>query len=260
MSVGNVLGLLQQNVKRVLAYSSIAHSGYLLVGVATLVGSQSNDEVPAAAMRAVLFYLTAYGVMNTAAFGVLMMLPAKPPPPWERDRARPSTVSAETFDDIAGAAIDRAGLGLAMAVACFSLIGIPLTVGFAGKFQLIQAAWRGNNTWLVIIMMINAAISAGYYLRIVATMFLRPEPIGGIEVEPPRDAQVAPIPRSVPVLVSIGISVVGTLVLGMVMPAIDTLNSQLKPATVIDAPSIGPMQGAAGSAALTNTPEPITRR
>jgi NADH-quinone oxidoreductase subunit N len=258
MTVGNVLGLLQQNVKRVLAYSSIAHSGYLLVGVATIATGQGSADAPSIALRAVLFYLTAYGLMNTAAFGVLMMLPAKPPPPWERDRARFSTGSAETFDDLAGAGIERPGLGLAIAVACFSLIGIPLTVGFAGKFQLIQAAWRGQNTWLVVIMMINAAISAGYYLRIVATMFLRPEPIGGIEVEPSRQAEVAPIPRSIPVLVSIGISVVATLLLGAVMPAIDTLNSQLKAAAVIDTPSLGMPQASASSAQPREGPEQVT--
>jgi formate hydrogenlyase subunit 3/multisubunit Na+/H+ antiporter MnhD subunit len=180
--------------------------------------------------------------MNTAAFGVLMMLPAKPPPPWERDRARFSTGSAETFDDLAGAGIERVGLGLAMAVACFSLIGIPLTVGFAGKFQLIQAAWRGQNTWLVIIMMINAAISPLLPAH-RGDDVPRPEPIGGIEVEPAgRESEVSVIPRQIPVLVSIGISVVAILLCGAVMPAIDTLNSQLKAAAVIDSPTAGTPQ------------------
>src|SRR5207248_11108802 len=84
--------------------------------------------------------------------------------------------SAETFDDLAGQGRRHVGLGLAMAVACFSLIGIPLTAGFAGKVFLIVPALRGGMTILVIVLVLNAAISAAYYLRIVATMFLRPAP------------------------------------------------------------------------------------
>jgi NADH-quinone oxidoreductase subunit N len=229
MTVGNVLGLLQQNVKRLFAYSSIAHSGYMLVGVATLLGATSPDDQPVA-LQAVLFYLAAYGVMNAAAFGVLMLLPPKPRPAWDR---RPSTGSAETFEDIAGAGIQHVGLGLAMAVACFSLIGIPLTVGFFGKFYLIQAAWRGGSTWLVILMMINAAISAGYYLRIVATMFLRPEPVGGIDgsIE---ERPVLPRYRPLPILTCVVVSSAATLLLGTVWPATEALHTRASAGTMID--------------------------
>jgi NADH-quinone oxidoreductase subunit N len=248
MTVGNVLGLLQQNVKRVLAYSSIAHSGYMLVGVATLLAARGETSTQLSALGAVIFYLTAYGIMNAAAFGVLMLLPAKPLPAWDR---RPSTGSAETFEDIAGAGIAHLGLGLAMAVACFSLIGIPLTIGFFGKFYLIQAAWRGGNTWLVILMMINAAISAGYYLRIVGTMFQRPEPIGGIDVaraEPvhgvaaptvgyaePSTPTDQPLRRT-PIVAAIILSCVGTVLFGVWLPATETLNTRASSATLIDQP------------------------
>src|SRR5207248_6233580 len=133
-TVGNVLGLLQLNVKRVLAYSSIAHTGYMLVGVTALLSADGNSEVQNEALQGVLFYLAAYGIMNAAAFGVLMLLPAR-----GEDRAAPAT-SAETFEDLAGTGRDHPALGLAMAVACFSLIGLPLTVGFFGKFYLVRPA------------------------------------------------------------------------------------------------------------------------
>lgn len=238
MTVGNTLGLLQQNVKRTLAYSSIAHSGYMLVGVAALVAHADDGLVHEQALRAVLFYLTAYGLMNAAAFGVLMLLPAKPPPAWERSaRRRITTGSAETFEDIAGAGIEHVGLGLAMAVACFSLIGIPLTVGFFGKFYLIQAAWTGGMTWLVMIMMANAAIGAAYYLRIVATMFLRPEPIGGVEPAPTEGETIPLKPaRTWPILAAILISCIGTLLFGTYLPATEALSTGARNAATVDRP------------------------
>ncbi|HEX3984905.1 MAG TPA: NADH-quinone oxidoreductase subunit N, partial [Acidisoma sp.] len=165
MTVGNVLGLVQINIKRVFAYSSIAHSGYMLVGVTALVSATSYEN-QSSALQGILFYLTAYGLMNVAVFGVLILLPGR--------STQPAT-SAETFDDIAGLGREHTLLGLAMAVSCFSLIGIPLTIGFFGKFFLILPAWKANLTGLVIILIINAAISAGYYLRIVGAMFLAPE-------------------------------------------------------------------------------------
>lgn len=162
MSLGNVLGLLQNNVKRVLAYSSIAHSGYVLVAVAALgSGDPHGNQL---AIQGVLFYLAAYGIMNSGAFGVLMLLPS-----------RLGSGSAETFDEIAGQGRRHVLLGLAMTIACFSLIGIPLTVGFVGKVLIILPAFHNGLRWLVIILIINAAISAAYYLRIAGTLFLRPK-------------------------------------------------------------------------------------
>jgi NADH-quinone oxidoreductase subunit N len=207
MTFGNVLGLLQHNIKRLLAYSSVAHSGYMLTGLAALGAAYANGvhdraTVQSNAISGILFYLTAYGIMNTAAFGVLMLLPA-------RD-GRPGT-SAETFEDIAGQGKRHVGLGLCMAVACFSLIGIPLTVGFLGKVLLIKPALASGSNWLVVLIMINAAISAAYYLRIVGTMFLR-EP-----VVDPIHAQAAPA-RPWPITLAIGLSVAATLLLGTIMP------------------------------------------
>lgn len=229
MTVGNVLGLLQFNVKRVLAYSSIAHSGYMLVGLTTLAFAWQAgrpgivQRVQSQSLSGVLFYLAAYGVMNAAAFGVLMLLPARSP------RHHNSTGSAETFEDLAGQGRHHLGLGLAMSVGCFSLIGLPLTVGFFGKLYLIGPAFRGGNHWLVIIMLINAAISAAYYLRIVGTMFLRSEPASTTEVEsPPREI------RSRPVALAVTLSVLGTLLLGIDLPATHTLIRTVNAAAQVD--------------------------
>ncbi len=227
MTFGNVLGLLQFNVKRVLAYSSIAHSGYMLVGLAALVGAQTADT-QRAALQGVLFYLAAYGLTNAAAFGVLMMLPASGASlSYETGEAPPAT-SAETFEDLAGQGRRYPALGLAMAVACFSLIGIPLTVGFFGKLFLIRPALSAGMYWLVIVTVVNAAISAGYYLRIVGTMFLRPEPQGR-----PAAAGASAI-TEMPILASVGLSVTATLLFGAILPATNVLSRHALAATRIE--------------------------
>src|SRR6267142_2467112 len=211
MTVGNVLGLLQSNVKRVLAYSSIAHTGYMLVGAAALAGTSDGTPVGPVALGGILFYLAAYGVMNAAAFGVLMLLPS-----------RDGEGAAETFDDLAGPGSGHVGLGRAMAVACFSLIGMPLTVGFMGKIFLIVPALRGGMTVLVIILVVNAAISAAYYLRIVATMFLRPAPSPEQEGAAMISAPMAPARQPSVLLAVIG-SVLATLIFGAIPRATQEL-------------------------------------
>ncbi len=222
MSVGNLLGLVQVNIKRLFAYSSIAHSGYMLVGVTALV-STADYEIQSTALQGILFYLTAYGLMNIAVFGVLILLPS---------RLNQPAMSAETFDDIAGSGKEHTLLGLAMAVSCFSLIGLPLTVGFFGKFYLILPAWKANLTWLVVILVINAAISAGYYLRIVNAIFLGAESTGPRYRQQP--ASTGPIHRPVPVLVSVGVSMVAVLWLGIVWPATTRLLNRTATAAHIE--------------------------
>jgi NADH-quinone oxidoreductase subunit N len=227
MTVGNVLGLLQYNVKRVLAYSSIAHTGYMLVALAALSTAQFvNADVKAPGLQAVLFYITAYGLMNVTAFGVLQLLPA-----------RDGKSSAETFEDLAGQGRKHVGLGLAMAVACFSLIGIPLTVGFMGKLMIIKPALDAANavarpgatpirtamTWLVVITMINAAISAAYYLKIVATMFLRTEESAQPAALPPSRAFARP---ALPILLAVVLSAAATLLFGTIPPATELLGAR----------------------------------
>ena len=236
MTFGNILGLLQQNVKRVMAYSSIAHSGYMLVGLAVLFGTNgardesgllTDSSVQDAAMQGVLFYLAGYGITNAAAFGVLMLLPSRKPAP---------ATSAETFDDLAGTGRAHPVLGLAMAAACFSLIGLPFTVGFWGKAALISPALQGKHYALVIFTVINAAISAAYYLRIVAAMFLRTDsafavlPVtagdgaGAVDYRSTGGAQ-PPLPQRhpLPILVAIFASAAGSVLLGVLPPLTQNL-------------------------------------
>ncbi len=220
MTFGNVLALLQHNVKRVLAYSSVAHSGYMLVGVTALVAMAGRadpihvHDVQTLAVQGVLFYLATYGLMNVAAFGVLQLLPSRHPKP---------ATSAETFDDLAGQGRNHVGLGLAMAVACLSLAGVPATAGFLGKIYLTGPAASADLIGLSIVLWVNAAISAVYYLKIIATMFLRPEPthlFGAAATPPPRMAQ----PPTV--VIAVLTSVVLTILFGLFPPATRLLIGQ----------------------------------
>jgi NADH-quinone oxidoreductase subunit N len=224
MTLGNILGLLQFNIKRTFAYSSVAHTGYMLVGVTALVyacqlpKTDPIGDIQSHALQGVLFYLAAYGITNIAAFGVLQLLPSR--------HNRPAT-SAETFEDIAGQGRKHVALGLAMTVACLSLTGIPLTVGFIGKIYLTLPAGHANLVWLSIILWVNAAISAAYYLRIVIAMFLRSEPtqmLPGPNVGPMR------IPQPASVVFAVMVSVILTLLLGTFFPATNMLSRRVEAA------------------------------
>jgi NADH-quinone oxidoreductase subunit N len=162
MSFGNVVALWQTNVRRLLAYSSIAHGGYMLVG---LTIAQSHRGL-AGGMESLLFYLAVYAAMTVGAFAVLISVSGR-----ERQ--------VETLDDLAGLGRLRPGLALLMAIFLFSLTGLPPTAGFFGKFNLLVAAWSAGTfdlQVLAVIMAVNAAIGAAYYLRIVGAMYLRPAP------------------------------------------------------------------------------------
>jgi len=159
MTVGNVMALIQRNTKRMLAYSSIAHAGYLLIGV--IAGGPAGT-------RGVLVYLLTYTFMTVGAFTVVSVLARDGD---EHDRV----------DDLSGLAQTRPGLAAVMSICMFSLLGMPGTAGFIGKFLVFSAAIeRGLETgsssllWLVVIAVLNSAISLGYYLRIPATMYFYP--------------------------------------------------------------------------------------
>lgn len=161
MTVGNVMAIVQGNAKRMLAYSSIAHAGYLLVGV--LVGGTSGHA-------AVLFYLLVYTFMTIGAFTVIAILARNGE---EYDR----------IDDLAGLIQTRPFPAVVMAICMFSLAGIPFTAGFMGKFQLFLAAIERGiataDTWLyaiAIIGVLNSAVSLAYYLRVPVVMFMQPPP------------------------------------------------------------------------------------
>lgn len=162
MTLGNVLGLLQNNVKRVLAYSSIAHSGYILVGL--LAGPAVNEATGGAGgtlsngIAAILFYLVAYGLGTIASFAVLGCLRAD-------DR------EAQTYQHISGLHKKHPFLAAIMLLSVLSLVGLPPLVGFLGKVYLIGSAFSAGFTMLVIVLVLNSAISAAYYLRIASACY-----------------------------------------------------------------------------------------
>jgi NADH-quinone oxidoreductase subunit N len=149
MFIGNFLAMRQDNMKRLLAYSSIAHIGYLLV--AFLAG----DEL---GVRAVTFYLVAYFITTVGAFGVLSTLSDK-------------TRDAEWRDDYSGLFWTRPWTATMLTAMLLSLAGIPLTAGFIGKFYIVAAGVSANQWLLVIMLAVNSAIGLYYYIRIIATMF-----------------------------------------------------------------------------------------
>ncbi len=165
MVVGNVLGFMQTNVKRMLAYSSIAHSGYMLVGV--LVGPVTGGAALRDGISAMLFYIVAYGLMNLGAFAVLSLVHCE---------GRP----AEDLDDLAGLARRQPLAALAMAICVFSLMGMPPTAGFLGKVFIFSSAFsagdhahHGALIALGVLGLVNSAIGAAYYLRIVSACYVR---------------------------------------------------------------------------------------
>ena len=162
MSVGNVVALAQQNLKRMLAYSSIAHVGYMLVGVVA-GGSLGNG--------AVLFYLLVYTFTTAGAFGAILLL--------ERNGRE-----AVQLADYGGLATRHPVLAVALSVFLLSLIGIPPTAGFVGKFYLFGAAVKSGYVWLAVIGVLNSAVAAYYYLRLIVFMYMR-EPEGAPTVLAP---------------------------------------------------------------------------
>jgi NADH-quinone oxidoreductase subunit N len=168
MIVGNVLALPQRNLKRMLAYSSIAHAGYLLLGLIAV--GRSGDPAGASA---ILFYLAAYTFMNLGAFGVLVLI---------RNR-RPF---AYTLDELAGLGRTMPLTALAMLVFMLSLTGIPPLAGFWGKFFIFTAVVAAHMTWLAVVAVIMSAVSAFYYLRVVWYLYFREaeEPVAAAP-EPP---------------------------------------------------------------------------
>jgi NADH-quinone oxidoreductase subunit N len=150
MTVGNITAIVQHNVKRMLAYSSIAHAGYLLVAMV------AGKELGGAAL---MYYLVAYGLMNLGAFGVIIAMGRKGEP-------------NEEFSDFAGLGFRYPLLAMAMTVFMLSLTGVPPLVGFTGKFYIFSAAVKAGYVWLAVIGVLNSVISAYYYIRVVVNMYM----------------------------------------------------------------------------------------
>jgi NADH-quinone oxidoreductase subunit N len=195
MVVGNILAVTQTNVKRLLAYSSVAHAGYLLVAVAALghSGGDKGAAVHNLAMSGALFYLFAYVFMTLGAFGVLIYLTG-------------SGKDYQQLEDLRGLARTRPLAAYSMLFFMLSLGGIPPTMGFMGKWQIFMAGIRGGEIALSIIMGLASVIAAYYYLRIVWVMTFE---------EPAREAPEAPRALS-GVRISLVIATAATVVFGLV--------------------------------------------
>jgi NADH-quinone oxidoreductase subunit N len=193
MIVGNVIAISQTNIKRMLAYSSIAHAGYILTGV---VAANTYG------MNGVLFYLVSYTVMNVGAFGVLSIFES-------REGSRLS------FDDYSGLSAHQPLFAFLMAVFMFSLAGIPPFAGFFGKYYVFAGAVQAGYTWLAIIGVLMSVVSAFYYLRLVVLMYFREQ------------ADTFESPRSALGLSALVLSAVALVVFGVFPSAILNLMSHL---------------------------------
>jgi NADH-quinone oxidoreductase subunit N len=176
MFVGNLMALRQKHTYRLMAYSSIAHAGYMLIGM--VVG----DILPVGGRDALLFYLATYGLMTIGVFALLSAVGNKRQDAGRRD-PRASRLGmvlplpCTQLDDVRGLSRSQPAVALLLAICLFSLTGLPPTAGFLGKLNLFLAAWSDHTNigrGLAIALAINAAISAWYYLRMVALMFLEP--------------------------------------------------------------------------------------
>ncbi|MEK6588645.1 MAG: NADH-quinone oxidoreductase subunit N [Chloroflexota bacterium] len=156
MTWGNIAAIAQSNIKRMLAYSSIAHAGYILMALP----AASVSGVAPGALSAALFYLFAYLFSNLGAWAVVLAV----------EQAENAGLQ---IDDYAGLARRRPGLALAMAIFMLSLTGLPPTVGFIGKFFIFRAAIDAGQIWLALVGVITSLISAYYYLRVVVVMYMR---------------------------------------------------------------------------------------
>lgn len=190
MLLGNIWAIAQTNVKRMLAYSSIGHAGYILLGI--MASSAHGTE-------SFLFYMLAYALTNLGAFAVVIALEQRGEEAW-------------SLDDFAGLWNRQPLLAVAMAVFMLSLAGVPPTAGFFGKFLLFVSAWESGLGGLVVVGLVASAIAVFFYLRVIVRMFMQ---------EPVREVQ--------PLLyrgltISIGLAAVGTLLLGIVpAPLVDLM-------------------------------------
>ncbi|MGM0374816.1 MAG: NADH-quinone oxidoreductase subunit N, partial [Chloroflexota bacterium] len=155
MFVGNIVAIAQRNIKRMLAYSSIAHAGYILMAFVTF----GQSDVAGDTVAATLFYLVAYALTNLGSWAVVIAL--------EQKEGR-----GLNLDDYFGLSTKYPGLAASMAVFMLSFIGVPPTLGFLGKFYLFRTVLQGGYVWLAIIGVVTSLISAYYYLRVVVNMYM----------------------------------------------------------------------------------------
>lgn len=219
MSFGNLLAIIQDNLKRLLAYSGIAHTGYMLIGV--LVASAApGEQASRSGMDAVLFYLVAYGLMTVGTFAVIAHVENKDRP-------------VESVDDLAGLGRTHPLAAASLAVFLFSLIGLPMTAGFIGKLNLFMAAFevptgpehpmRNMYQILTVVAVVNSAVSAVYYLRALGVIYLR------------APLKPATPNRGLPQLLVAVVCAIGTLVLGCYPQPLLDLTAKAAPVSTTNA-------------------------
>lgn len=234
MTFGNTVALSQNNLKRLLAYSSIAHAGYLMIGIAVAFATPPGRAQVYFAGEAILFYLTAYMLMTLGAFGVIILLDSPEHP-------------VENVEDLAGLSQSHPFWAVAMAFCLFSLAGIPPFLGFLGKFELFVAAFSvagvGSRLlwWLAVIGVLNSAIGAYYYLRILIVMYLQtPKNI---------EARVTPAwPTALAVVACAGLSLLLGLLPGPVLRATHSAALSAMPRPAAASASSNPSPPAIASA------------
>ncbi|MEO8735357.1 MAG: NADH-quinone oxidoreductase subunit N [Edaphobacter sp.] len=188
MTIGNLGALLQRDVKRMLAYSSIAHAGYIIVAFTAF----QSDGIAAAC-----FYTAIYAAMQVGAFAVITQVTGY-------------DEQIRTTDDYTGLALKRPLLAVFLALFLISLIGIPFTGGFFGKFYVFSAAIHANNIWLAVIGLLNSGVACFYYLRLLAALYARPL----TETTTTRPTPTRSL--SVPAGIGLTLAAAATLVLGII--------------------------------------------
>lgn len=204
MFAGNLGAIVQNNVKRMLAYSSIAHAGYTLVAFAAVTLVRPDPYAVAPAYAAVLFYLASYALVSVGAFTVISEIGGQ----GERYL---------TFDDFAGLGTRQPFAAAGLSVFLLSFLGLPITAGFFGKLYIFTAAVKSNLLWLAILMGVNSVIGAYYYLRLIVVMYMR-EHKGML----PADASVRLSPTAamvvtVAVLITLYLGLLPNHILGIVL-------------------------------------------
>ena len=185
---------MQTNVKRMLAYSSIAHAGYILVAFAAVTYLAGNPEGGAApAYAAVLFYLVSYALVKVGAFTIVSELGGL----GEKHLS---------LDDYAGLGQRQPGAAAILSLFLLSLLGLPVTAGFFGKFYIFKAAVNSHLIWLAVLMAINSVIGAYYYLRLIVVMYMR---------EPAAETKTLVVRFPASVYLVLAITVLGTVYFGL---------------------------------------------
>jgi NADH-quinone oxidoreductase subunit N len=187
MFAGNLGALVQTNLKRMLAYSSIAHAGYILVALAAAAAT----DRPEAGIAAALFYLVSYALVKLGAFLIVAQLGGA----GERHIE---------IEDLTGLARRQPAMAACLSLFLLSLLGLPVTAGFVGKFYVFNAALEANLIWLAVLLALNSVIGAYYYLRVMVAMYMR---------EPAQDVAAEPVPWTLSIV--LWIAAAGTVFVGL---------------------------------------------